>query len=920
MAVYLKILIFSYSILITLIFSNSFVQAQVFKQQISGRIIDSINDRAVSDVNIVIVKDEVEYSGIISDKKGNFSFSSTTVPNKSLSIKISHIGYEPKVLIVSNPFEHKISLDIEINKAVIKLDEISIKNNEKDIIIKLDTIDYNAKKYKYRKYDDADVILLQLPGVRIDENGNFMINGQDVYRVTVDGREFFSSDPKTVLKILPAEAIDRVQVIDAKTDEDKFTGYDSGERVKEINVVLKEDMRKGFFGKGYFGLGTDKRNDFGTTLNLFDDKNRASVIYNNNNIGGQFSSLGFGPQISNMPTNPYSNNGLWKYNNINFNFNREFKGNISVVMEGKYNGNNSYIFHTNRKDFFVDNQIFQLSSDTSQSQTEELNINLKIQKNSKNSKLYINPNINLTNNQIGSNSITTTFTEGSKSNNGSIINETKIKSIAVNSLIMYNLSLNNLGRNVSIILNNSNNVYKSNGLITTNMMYYGSDILRSNINVKNINKILGGNHSMEILFNESINKTSNIQFRYNLNYFNATNRNEAYNSDEQSNLQYSVIDSNLSSRFHTKLFSSNYTLGYTAKISDKLTSIISLGIQSQKLVNDETFGNLSKVDKRYNSFIPNLTLNALLSDRTQVQFRYSTHTNIPDGTLLREAPNIVNPLNIFIGNIKLEQEYIHNVDVSIDKVSKNKKSTNTISLNYKLTNNKIINGVNFIDKDSLMYDGSLSFGKGTRITRPINRGQSQVLNLNYEGRRYVFNEKMTLEGSLSPSYNKDLISINDDITSIGRIEINTRIGFGNMSNVYRFNVGYQHQLASSKNIIDQDHKNWTIFQRHRLSSDVMLIMGHGLEFNSNLHFYYTNSLINSAYKSFAIWNISLGKRIMKGGRGLIQVAVYDALNQSKSETVNFANTYRENIRTNIIGKYYIFSFMYNFRRFGDFFK
>jgi hypothetical protein len=128
------------------------------------------------------------------------------------------------------------------------LKEVVIKGERDPVTIKQDTIEYNAGSFKVQPNAVVEDLLKRLPGVEVDRDGTVKAQGQQVRRVTVDGKEFFGRDPKIATKNLPADAVDKVQVFDRKSDQAQFTGIDDGQREKTINLSLKEEKKKEFLG------------------------------------------------------------------------------------------------------------------------------------------------------------------------------------------------------------------------------------------------------------------------------------------------------------------------------------------------------------------------------------------------------------------------------------------------------------------------------------------------------------------------------------------------------------------------------------------------------------------------------------------------------------------------------------------------
>ena len=164
-----------------------------------------------------------------------------------------------------------------------RLESVEITAEIIPVVIRGDTIEYNAGAFDVQATDKVEDLLKKLPGVEVDEDGNIKAQGEDVEKILVDGKEFFGDDPKTASKNLPADAIDKVQVFDKMSEMSEFTGVDDGVRSRTINLALKDDRKTGYFGNVEGGYGTDDRFKAKANLNRFTPKSQNSFLGNANN-------------------------------------------------------------------------------------------------------------------------------------------------------------------------------------------------------------------------------------------------------------------------------------------------------------------------------------------------------------------------------------------------------------------------------------------------------------------------------------------------------------------------------------------------------------------------------------------------------------------------------------------------------------
>lgn len=262
------------------------LSTKVFAQQsgsINGKIIDGKTNQPIEYVGIVLSgkSDSTKKVGVVTNKAGEFSFNVVAIGN--YKIRISAMGY------------HSITKNINVNGKAINLGTLKIEEDAialKDVavsgryataMVKKDTVEFNADAYKTRPNAAVEDLLKKLPGVTVDKDGSILVQGQKVTRLTVDGKDFFGTDPKTATKNLPADAIAKVQLIDSKTQEAKATGIDDGQREKVLNLTIKEDKKKGWFGNANLAGGTTDKYGSYLSANHFNKNLQFAVLGMSNN-------------------------------------------------------------------------------------------------------------------------------------------------------------------------------------------------------------------------------------------------------------------------------------------------------------------------------------------------------------------------------------------------------------------------------------------------------------------------------------------------------------------------------------------------------------------------------------------------------------------------------------------------------------
>ena len=277
----------------------------------------------------------------LTDDKGRFKI--MDVAQGKVIMQVTFLGYEQQSIPIdiNESFNPKLPA-IQLSKAEYALEEVEITGEHVPIVVKKDTLEYNAAAFETQPNEVVEDLLRKLPGVEVDSDGTITAQGEEVQNVTVDGKKFFGEDPTIATRNLPADAIDKVQIFDKRSDIAEFSGMDDGEREKTINLELKEDRRKGQFGTVEAGYGTDSRYKGRLSLNRFSTKTQISAIGNFNNINEQgFSSrdfvsfmqgIGFRNRGNGLAVNNGLSNGFVTTNAGGLNINHDISSKVDVTF------------------------------------------------------------------------------------------------------------------------------------------------------------------------------------------------------------------------------------------------------------------------------------------------------------------------------------------------------------------------------------------------------------------------------------------------------------------------------------------------------------------------------------------------------------------------------------------------------------
>lgn len=406
---------------------------------LKGKVIDQTTKLPIESATVYLtsVKDSTIIDYTITNKMGTFSFKIKKI-DKPVALKVSYISYQDFKEEMTSLVNDKDFGAIELKEATNQLDEVVVKAEIPPIRIKKDTLEFNAASFKVGADANVEALLKQLPGVEITPEGKITVNGQEVNNILVNGKPFFGKDGKIATQNLPAELIDKVQVVDTKTKAEEISGEASGSQEKTINLTIQEEKNKGFFGKVVAGTGSDKRYESSLLLNYFKGERKVSVLASSNNINSigfsmdeVFDNMGGGRNSSVF----YNDDGSFGINNMSFGGSRGItRSNLigvnyqdkwmkKIDQSGSYYFSNAETENTSRTDrinLLPEGKTFTNSNGLSRSGSNghTLDMDFEIAIDSLNT-IYINPNFQKTKNYNKSSRNQITVNEASDELNSS---------------------------------------------------------------------------------------------------------------------------------------------------------------------------------------------------------------------------------------------------------------------------------------------------------------------------------------------------------------------------------------------------------------------------------------------------------------------------------------------------------------------
>ncbi|WP_284651434.1 outer membrane beta-barrel protein [Flavobacterium terrisoli] len=908
------------------LFLALFITSMTFAQStitLKGKVVDENTKLPIESATVYLtsVKDSSVVDYTITNKLGGFNFKIKKM-DKPVYLKVSYVSYQDFK-------EDKVTLDadrdfgtIGMKEAVNQLNEVVIKSEIPPIRIKKDTLEFNAASFKVGADANVEALLKQLPGVEITPEGKITVNGQEVNNILVNGKPFFGKDGKIATQNLPADIIDKVQVVDTKTKAEEISGESSGSKEKTINLTIQEDKNKGFFGKVTAGTGSDKRYESSILMNYFKGERKISVLGSANNINSVgfsmdeiFDNMGGGRNMSVY----YNDDGSFGINNMSFGGTGSgiTKSNmIGLNYQDKWlkkvDTNSSYYFsnsetennnRTNRINLLPDSRTFTNSNSFSKtgSNGHSLSADFEIAIDSTTS-LYINPRFakqKITNRYTRTQTTTDEALNELNSSNNDDYSENDNATFGADA--NFNKRFKRKNRGLSINFNTE--IQRKDNFLNTNSATLFADATPDDIRQQNrFEKNKNDFAKLEVRFGEPLTDslrlslTSEVTFRKinnQANTFDFDNGTNAYDdfNDEQSN----KINSKTST-----FFPSTGIILAKSKTNGRINfgpEFINFDAQSNYL------GVTTNRDRNY--VMPRVKgyLSHRFNKSKSIYTFYDYGVQLPEANKVLAFEDLSNPLNTVIGNENLKPTQTHNLYFSFNDYDHATRSGYYLYSGFDLSTNDVVS--------STVFDDNF---KSTTTYQNVDLGYSSYLGMNWS--KSDKKEKRTFRYGLGVNFN---YGFNQGLTNAVQYEsrtlsVNPKANLTwSIDDLITISPSYRYNLNTSsyENYVISKAQNFT----HNAKLEITSYVPKKVVLGSDFGYTYNSNIADGFKKDFYLWNVSLGYNFFKD-QFLAKVKVYDLLNQNQNSTRTITPTAIVDAENTVLKRYVMFSLTYKLEKFA----
>ncbi len=933
------------ALLLAFVWVSASALAQNKTITVSGRVIELDTKEAVemATVQLLSLPDSAQAAGVVTSKNGYFTL--PKVKEGKYLLRISFIGYhtENMPLALSNKVTEKNVGTIALRSDAVMLSEAVITAEAPQVTVVEDTLMYNTSAYRVPEGAMLEELIKKIPGAEIDEDGNVKINGKELKKIMVEGKEFFGGDVKTGLKNLPANMIDKLKTYDKKSDLARITGIDDGEEETVLDLKVKKGMNQGWFGNADVAYGTHDRYLGNLMLNRFVDKTQLSLIGGANNVNDQgFSSGGGGPRWR-------RNDGLNATKTVGVNFATE-TDKLETGGSFRYNYKNSDIVNTSYSERFLQNgNSYSNSNSKNIKKNLDLNADFRLEwKPDTMTNIIFRPEFSYGRANNESDSYSGTFNQDPFSivsnpndyldfnafdaDNDPLrdirvnaINSHSLRkshSVNTNATLQLNRKLNSLGRNITFrgrfgYKDNENDQYsKSETRYYQLLNAAGQDstLFRNQyISTPTSNYT----YSAQVTYSEPIARATFLQLSYNFTYKYNTSDKHTYNLLDYPDWN---VEDRLPEGFENNIVDS---LSKDAKyhyFNHDITANIRLIREKYQLTAGGSFqpqmSRLSYQRGEYMidttrhvfNFTPTVDFRYRFSKVSQLRFSYRGNSGQPSMEDLLPIVDNSDPLRITMGNPGLKPSFTHNIRLFYNTYNAEKQQGMMAHARFSFIQNAIANATEYNEQTG----GTIS--QPQNINGNWNAFGMFGFNTALKNKKFTINSfsRVNYTNSVSFLYEQDK-KMNEKNTST-ELTLTERVNAAYRNNWFEFGVNGSIEYSFERNELRPENNQQPY------------VFSYGANTNVNLPWNMTIStnIIDQCRRGYRdesmnrnewIWNAQIAQNLFKGST-TISFEWYDILRQQTNISRSLTADLRSVSEYNGINSYCMFHVIYRLNVFG----
>ncbi|MCH5231890.1 MAG: TonB-dependent receptor [Muribaculaceae bacterium] len=882
---------------------------------ITGKIVDSENSPLPgASLLLTALPDSTKIDLKVSDIDGDFKIPNIKEGKYALTVSMTGMDTVIKYLDITKPDESLNLGNLRLSESAILLKEAVVTGVRAAVVAKQDTIEFNADSFHTSTNSTVDQLLKKLPGVEVGSDGSITSNGKSITKILIDGKEFFADDPQMATKNLPANMVDKVQVIDRKSDLARLTGIDDGEEETVINLRVKKDMNNGWFGNISAGYGIDDKYSGSFVINNFHNGNQVTILGGLNNINengftdrgrGRFRDFG-------------GSGGITTAQRLGMNFN---VGHEEIFRIG---GNLLYTHSTTKRTqksstqyLFPDSVSYQNAGSINEDKGNNLNADLRLQWNiDENNVLDFRPRFSMN------------FRDTERTDSSFLQAGDPMRS-PVNKNLNYQTNRGKSFQTSGNLIFNHKFAEKPGRALSLNVQYTFSSTLQRGLTWSNIQYFLLNDMDEELYrYLDNKNYSNSVEgritwteplgnpLRGNFMTFSYRTRYQWNNADQLTyNLpepedglipdfptfhlpEWLEFDPDLSNSFRNKFFTQELQVGYK-KVSKTLNLEAGLLFSPSSSSSHDLINGARDIPTRWVwNVAPFANIRVKFANGSSMRANYRARTSQPSMSQLQPVADVSDPLNIKIGNPELKPTFTQSIGLNFNHYDADRQQSVMLMVNASYALNTIVSRT-ITDSET-----------GGRVTTYSNvNGNTNLFFMGmytgpFSNKKWRFNARLNSRYSSSPGY------INGNFNRSDNITLSPSAGITFSSDIFQISLNPNYSLSNIHNSLPDQANRRT--QSYGFSADASLYLPFGLDLTTDLNFAANSGYTQGYNINQWLWNAQLSYSFLSDKSLTFSVKAYDILHQKKniSRTMNASSIVDSEY--NDLTRYVLFSLTWSF--------
>ena len=882
---------------------------------ITGRLVDSNGEPMIqASVRLLTPKDSVQVKGSVTNENGRFTLSS--VQNGSYILEASYVGYNPEYSNIKVSDSDIRLKPITLTESSIMLKETTVVGIKTPIKVMQDTVEYNADSYKTAPNAVVEDLLKRPPGVEVDSEGKITANGKEVSKILLNGKEFFADDPKVASKNLPVDMIDKLQVVDRKSDLARITGVDDGEEETVINLTVKKGMENGWVGNVEAGYGTDSRYKGSFLVNRFWNGNQFSIMGGGNNVNDPAFTDGNGGRFRRFG----NSNGITSSKALGMNFNVGKEEIFRVGGNVLYSETDRDSWQkSDRQYLFVDSTSYYNSQRGSRDKGHNVRADFRIQwKPDSMNTFEFMPNVSVNFNKSYSNdsSLTragnATLSEVTRSINR---DNSKGTSVEVGGRLIFNHNFRSRpGRSFSIFANyRMSNVREKSNSYSWNKFYLFDDSIDLADRFTD-NHTWSNSVSARVSWTEplgDVKKGNFLTLAYNFQYrWNNTDR-LTYDhpvlfpdgwSGEPSISSDLVLNDELTNRFRNDYMNQDIRVGYK-HVSKRSNIDVGISAVPQMSHSLNLTDSRKTIPKRWVwNFAPYMRYRFRKSKTSSLNVDYMGRSSQPSMTQLQPVADMTDPLRIVIGNPDLKPTFTHTVGLRFNDFNSEAQRSIMTMGHIQMSQNSIISRQTFNQETG----GSVTTYENTNGI--WNAFLVNIFSMPLRNKAFTFNNHLMANYSRNVGYN------NSERNVSNRYEVREDFTFSWKPENTELSIRPNYSLQYVHNKLQISGNNTV--HGYGATFYATYYTPFGVSINTDIAYSATSGYAQGYDTKQWMWNANIGYSFLRNQAATVSLKVYDLLQQKSNVSRTVSANYIDDSFYNSLTRYFMVSFTYKFNTFG----